>query len=192
MPVMDGIEATKQIRKSSKYANLPVVALTADIINREELKDYQMQSYIAKPIDFKKFYQVIIEILSDSGKSSKKVKKHNEVEMDGIEIIDETESRESKEDSHKTEKRQDDVEMDDIEMIDDIEIIDENDYETEESIDSDSDDVEVDDNSYETEENKDNVEAEESSYETSKSRNDILSHSALLICLSTGLMSRMD
>jgi CheY-like chemotaxis protein len=65
MPGMDGIEATKYIRANDRYAHLPVVALTADNIDESKLRDYQMQAYIAKPVDFNKFYEVLISILSN-------------------------------------------------------------------------------------------------------------------------------
>jgi CheY-like chemotaxis protein len=65
MPVMDGIEATKYIRANERYAHLPVVALTADQMDEDKLREYQMQAFIAKPVDFNKFYEVIIKILSN-------------------------------------------------------------------------------------------------------------------------------
>lgn len=36
MPVMDGIDATRHIRENPKYADLPVIALTADVIPEEQ------------------------------------------------------------------------------------------------------------------------------------------------------------
>ncbi len=71
MPVMDGIEATKYIRANERYAHLPVVALTADKLDEDKLREYQMQSYIAKPVDFKKFYEVLIKILSNKKHEAK-------------------------------------------------------------------------------------------------------------------------
>jgi len=65
MPEMDGVEATKYIRANERYAHLPVIALTADNLDEEKLRDYQMQDYIAKPVDFKRFYEVLIKILSN-------------------------------------------------------------------------------------------------------------------------------
>ena len=71
MPVMDGIEATKYIRANERYAHLPVVALTADKLDEDKLREYQMQSYIAKPVDFKNFYEVLIKILSNKKHEAK-------------------------------------------------------------------------------------------------------------------------
>ena len=35
MPVMDGFEATKAIRKIEKYAKLPIIAMTADAMAKD-------------------------------------------------------------------------------------------------------------------------------------------------------------
>jgi two-component system, sensor histidine kinase len=51
MPVMDGIEAAKLIRKNEKYKNTRLVALTANIMKKKE--DYfsiGINDYISKPI----------------------------------------------------------------------------------------------------------------------------------------------
>ena len=52
MPVMDGIEATKQIRARQKE-NIPIVALTANALegDREKLLAAGMDHYVSKPLD---------------------------------------------------------------------------------------------------------------------------------------------
>ncbi len=54
MPVLDGVEATKQIRASSyKNNDLPIIALTANAM-KEDIKHYKeagMNAHVAKPID---------------------------------------------------------------------------------------------------------------------------------------------
>jgi len=53
MPVMDGLTATREIRKSRKFAKLPIVAMTANAMKQ----DYDMciaagmNDHVAKPID---------------------------------------------------------------------------------------------------------------------------------------------
>lgn len=61
MPVMDGFEATQQIRKSFNKKSLPIVALTASIL-QEDLQacyDAGMNDYLAKPLIPKELLKII-------------------------------------------------------------------------------------------------------------------------------------
>jgi CheY-like chemotaxis protein len=55
MPVMDGLEATRQIRIFEQINNLrvPIIALTANTFNadRERCLSYGMDDYLAKPLN---------------------------------------------------------------------------------------------------------------------------------------------
>jgi len=51
MPVMDGYEASRQIRRSGRWPELPIVALTANALaeERERCRAAGMNDYLAKP-----------------------------------------------------------------------------------------------------------------------------------------------
>ena len=62
MPEMDGVEATKEIRKlGEKYENIPIIALTANAINdaKEMFSSEGLQDFVAKPIDVKVLDEII-------------------------------------------------------------------------------------------------------------------------------------
>jgi PAS domain S-box-containing protein len=55
MPVMDGREATMHIRQQARFAQLPVIAMTADAMqeDRQRCMDAGMNDFLTKPVDSK-------------------------------------------------------------------------------------------------------------------------------------------
>jgi CheY-like chemotaxis protein len=53
MPVMDGFDATRAIRKDARFAELPILAMTANAMagDKEKCVECGMNDHIAKPID---------------------------------------------------------------------------------------------------------------------------------------------
>jgi len=51
MPIMNGIEATQQIRQQARFARLPIIALTADatVKQQEKYLAYGFNDIIIKP-----------------------------------------------------------------------------------------------------------------------------------------------
>ncbi|MBL1243645.1 MAG: response regulator [Sulfurimonas sp.] len=71
MPNMNGYEASREIRKTSKYNNIPILALTGDVMDDAITKAMQsgMQGHIAKPIIIDIFYKKIFDTLSHESKN---------------------------------------------------------------------------------------------------------------------------
>ena len=68
MPVLDGVEATKQIRNSgSEYSDIPIIALTAFAMSgdKEKFLGYGMDDYIDKPLDKVELLKVIERNVSE-------------------------------------------------------------------------------------------------------------------------------
>lgn len=64
MPILDGYEATKEIRKIDK--NIPIVALTANAMKEdiEKTKLVGMNKHLNKPIEVEKLYETLLKFLS--------------------------------------------------------------------------------------------------------------------------------
>jgi len=66
MPVMDGYQATKAIRKINKYQNLPIIAMTANAMagDKEKVLDAGMNDHIAKPINVANMFKIMARWIS--------------------------------------------------------------------------------------------------------------------------------
>ena len=65
MPVLDGLEATRIIRRNPRWQSLPIIAMTAHAMNgdRERCLDAGMTGYVSKPVHPSHLLQVIDEHL---------------------------------------------------------------------------------------------------------------------------------
>jgi CheY-like chemotaxis protein len=62
MPVMDGVTATREIRKLPAFANLPIVAMTANAMEQDRRKctDAGMNDFLVKPIDPQEMFSILL------------------------------------------------------------------------------------------------------------------------------------
>ncbi len=65
MPIMNGFQATKEIRKTNE--NIPIIALTANVLTEERDKcfDAGMDAFVSKPVTKKNFASVLSEWIPD-------------------------------------------------------------------------------------------------------------------------------
>lgn len=62
MPGVDGLEATKRIRKEARFADLPIIAMTANVSQADKQSCFQagMIDHIAKPLDIDQMTRCIL------------------------------------------------------------------------------------------------------------------------------------
>lgn len=92
MPIMDGITATKEIRKFNKH--IPIVAMTARILQeeREVCLKAGMNDFVTKPVDPQRFQETIFRWIN-TGKGRTAFKKEDDFStshewaLDGIDML---------------------------------------------------------------------------------------------------------
>ncbi|MBF0399262.1 MAG: response regulator [Magnetococcales bacterium] len=72
MPIMDGLAATREIRKDARFANLPILAMTANAMSgdRERCMEAGMQDHIAKPVDPSAMYATLARWIKPASPTS--------------------------------------------------------------------------------------------------------------------------
>ncbi len=95
MPVMDGFEATKILRAELRYAKLPVIAMTANVMaeDREKCLACGMDDHIGKPINVAQLYTTLARWVKPKYSTSERVPATVSVESDvlaieGIDVAD--------------------------------------------------------------------------------------------------------
>ena len=75
MPVMDGYEATRRIRSNPSWRNLPVIAMTANVLasDRKLAADAGMNDHIAKPLDIEQMFTCIARWMSPGAADARRV-----------------------------------------------------------------------------------------------------------------------
>ncbi|WP_264563739.1 PAS domain-containing protein [Flavobacterium sp. N3904] len=70
MPIQNGYDATLEIRKLEKFKDLPIIALTAGVLNGEKEKcmEHGMSDYITKPIVLSELEKVLFKWLKKNRK----------------------------------------------------------------------------------------------------------------------------
>ncbi|MFN4340815.1 MAG: hydrogenase maturation protease [Azonexus sp.] len=65
MPVMDGFTATRTLREMPEYADLPIIALTAGVLDsdREQCLAAGMNAHVSKPVDLERLLRLIADLL---------------------------------------------------------------------------------------------------------------------------------
>jgi len=86
MPVMDGFVATRAIRFDSKFDNVPIIALTALVLDSEIKKmfDSGMNAYLAKPLNISKLYSAFRLFLEPKEPDENYIKQKEIVSDDNI------------------------------------------------------------------------------------------------------------
>jgi signal transduction histidine kinase/AmiR/NasT family two-component response regulator len=66
MPVMDGLEATRRLRRDARFTRLPVIALTADVMSSQikTCLEAGCDAHVAKPIDLRNLLSVMDRCLA--------------------------------------------------------------------------------------------------------------------------------
>ena len=85
MPVMDGYEATREIRKLEEFKDMPVIAMTANVMagDREKVLDAGMNDHIGKPINVNEMFSTMARwITAKSPQASEPVSKETRSEPD--------------------------------------------------------------------------------------------------------------
>ncbi|MFC6857077.1 response regulator [Marivibrio halodurans] len=69
MPILDGVAATRELRRDDRFRTLPIIAMTANVMagDRQRFIEAGMTEHIGKPIDVKQFYETLARLSDREG-----------------------------------------------------------------------------------------------------------------------------
>ena len=72
MPVMDGVTATQEIRKLRQYDHVPVIAMTANVMqsDRDKCRSVGMVDFVAKPISPELLWSVLLRWMPERARAT--------------------------------------------------------------------------------------------------------------------------
>ena len=78
MPEMDGYDATRAIREKPEYADLPIIAMTANVMagDREKCLEAGLNDHVAKPIDPEKLFSALVQWITPKEMSQSETVSH--------------------------------------------------------------------------------------------------------------------
>jgi PAS domain S-box-containing protein len=90
MPVMDGLTATREIRKLPDFAELPILAMTAGAMarDREECLEAGMNAHVAKPIEPNELFSALLRWLGGGGEVTSSIPVESPVEHAEVDADD--------------------------------------------------------------------------------------------------------
>lgn len=88
MPVLDGYEATEEIKSNPKYAKIPVVALSGSTMPEDidKMLEHGMDDHMAKPIQIRAMYEIFEKYLERSRNAEQEVLKKEQEKRNGDEL----------------------------------------------------------------------------------------------------------
>jgi len=88
MPIMDGYQAARAIRKEAKYNELPIIAMTANAMHgdREKCLEAGMQDHVAKPINPQQLFKTVVKYVKGS------IAPNQENDDVSVQVVDEEDS----------------------------------------------------------------------------------------------------
>ena len=91
MPVMNGIDATRELKNNSRTAHIPIIAISASVRQREKEKNMMagFSAYLSKPINIKILYEKISDyipytIVDDDKETENKTETFNIKEIENF------------------------------------------------------------------------------------------------------------
>lgn len=90
MPEMDGVTATKEIRKMKEFNQMPIIAMTANAMkgDRELCLEAGMNDYITKPIDLAELWKALRKWIKPKNKVDSKPLKADTIQPDDNAIFE--------------------------------------------------------------------------------------------------------